>query len=134
MSNLDLLQDIGVMLGALRGPWIICGDWQCPPSELQETGWLKTIKGVIHAPDAPTCGDRVLDYFVVSECLSQAWAIVAACVVGDQTVWAPQPGATDCQGQLQDDHGKATQGTGRLWCQLALWTTATGWLPARPLQ
>ena len=29
--NLDLLQDIGARLATLRGPWIIGGDWQCPP-------------------------------------------------------------------------------------------------------
>ena len=48
-------------------------------------------QGVIYAPTAPTCGDRILDYFVVSECLSQAWAIVAACVIGDQTFGPHSP-------------------------------------------
>ena len=45
----------------------------------------KTVKGVIYAPEAPTCGDRVLDYFVVSEDFDQSWAIVATCVIGDAT-------------------------------------------------
>jgi len=71
------------MIATLRGPWILGGDWQCTPDELREAGWLKIVKGVIYAPTAPTCGDRILDYFVVSEGLSQAWAIVAACVIGD---------------------------------------------------
>ena len=48
-------------------------------------------KGVKYAPSAPTCGDRVLDYFVVSECLAQAWAIVATCVIGDQTFGPHSP-------------------------------------------
>ena len=39
----------------------------------------------------PTCGDRVIDYFVVSECPAQAWAIVAACVIGDQTFGPHSP-------------------------------------------
>ena len=81
--NLDLLEAIGARIGTLRGPWIIGGDWQCPPDDLRETGWLKTVKGTIYAPTAPTCGDRALDYFVVSEGLAQAGAIVAACTVGD---------------------------------------------------
>ena len=71
------------MLATLRAPWIIGGDWQCPPDEPRDTGWLKAVKGVIYAPEAPTCGDRVLDYFVVSEDLAQAWAIVATYVIGD---------------------------------------------------
>ena len=33
----------------------------------------------------------MIDYFVVSECLSQAWAIVAACVIGDQTFGPHSP-------------------------------------------
>ena len=82
--NLDLLQCISAMTATLRGPWILGGDWQCTPDELRSTGWLRIVKGVIYAPEAPTCGDRVIDYFVVSESLAQAWAIVAACVVGDQ--------------------------------------------------
>ena len=72
---------MGAMLATLRGPWIIGGDWQCPPDELRGTRWLKTVKRVIYAHEAPTCGDRVLDYFVVSEDLAQAVAIVAACVI-----------------------------------------------------
>ena len=73
------------MIATLSGPWIIGGDWQCTPDELRSTGWLKIVKGVIYAPTAPTCGDRILDYYVVDEGLSQAGAIVAACVIGDKT-------------------------------------------------
>ena len=81
--NLDLLQCISAMVATLRGPWIIGGDWQCTPDELRRTGWLKMVKGVIYAPEAPTFGSRVLDYFIVSEGLAQSWAIVATCVIGD---------------------------------------------------
>ena len=35
--------------------------------------------------------DRVLDYFVISEDLAQAWAIVAACVIGDATFGPHSP-------------------------------------------
>ena len=89
--NLDLLQRISAMIATLSGPWIIGGDWQCTPNELRSTGWLKIVKGVIYAPEAPTCGERVMDYFVVCEGLSQASAIVAACVIGDQTFGPHSP-------------------------------------------
>ena len=59
------------------------GDWECPSDELRNTGWLKIVKGVSYAPEAPACGDRVLDYFVISEDLAQAWAVIATCVLGD---------------------------------------------------
>ncbi len=50
--NLDLLQRISAMIATVRGPWIIGGDWQCTPEDLQKTGWLKIVKGVIYAPAA----------------------------------------------------------------------------------
>jgi hypothetical protein len=78
---LDLLQTVGALVATLRGPWIIGGDWQCTPDDLKATGWLQTVKGVIHAPAASTCGDRIIDFFVVSACFSQA--VVATCVIGD---------------------------------------------------
>ena len=53
------------------------------PDELRDTVWLKTVKGVVYALEAPTCEDRVLDYFVISEDLAQAGAVVAECVIGD---------------------------------------------------
>ena len=107
--NLDLLQNVAAVVATLKGPWIIGGDWQCPPEELRSTGWLKTVKGVIYAPKAPTCGDgdRIIDYFVVSEDLAQSWAIVAACVIGDATFGPPQTGPAYCAGGHQDDHGEA---------------------------
>lgn len=73
------------MMATLSGPCVIGGDWQCTPDELRSTGWLKIVRGVIYAPEAPTCGERVMDYFVVCEGLSQTSVIVDACVIGDQT-------------------------------------------------
>ena len=44
----------------------------------------KDCEGSHICSQSPTCGDRVLDDFVVSESLAQAWAIVAACAIWDQ--------------------------------------------------
>ena len=71
-KNLDSLQLMAGVLNAVKGPWAVGGDWNCTPEELQQTGWLKQIGGVIVAPKAPTCGDRVIDFFVVAECLHHA--------------------------------------------------------------
>ena len=53
LFNLDLLQHISAMIATLGGPWILGADWQCTPDELRRTGWLKIVKGVIDAPEAP---------------------------------------------------------------------------------
>ena len=42
------------------------------PEELLQTGWLKLVQGVTVAPNVQTCGQRVIDFFVVSEGLQQA--------------------------------------------------------------
>ena len=81
---------MAAVLGTIVGPWIIGGDWNCTPDELQKTGWLRLVKGVICAPKGPTCGDRVLDYFVVSERIHHAVKHVLN--VGDKLCTpTPQP-------------------------------------------
>ena len=71
-TNLDLLDAIGARVGALRDPWIIGGDCNCTPEDLTATGWLQKVRGVIHAPSAPTCNGKVYDFFVVERELSNA--------------------------------------------------------------
>ena len=48
--NLDTLHGIMLALKAVRGPWCVGGDWNCTPEELEATGWLKLVGGVIKAP------------------------------------------------------------------------------------
>ena len=41
--NLDLLDTMAFTISGLIGPWIIGGDWNCTPAELEATGWLKRL-------------------------------------------------------------------------------------------
>eukprot|EP00973_Karenia_brevis_P060513 8416509-Karenia_brevis.AAC.1 len=45
---------------------------QCEPQELEDTGWLQKVRGVVIAPDQGTCrpSERIIDFFVVSEDLA----------------------------------------------------------------
>ena len=61
--------------------WVIGGDFNCTPEEVKATGWLKLVGGVIVQPHGPTCNDRTIDFFVVSN--EMAHAVVGAWVVGD---------------------------------------------------
>jgi len=79
--NLDLLQSVAAVLSTLSGPWILAADFNCTPAELMATGWPKLVGGTIVAPLLPTCGERTIDFFVVSSCLDQA--VLKAVVVGD---------------------------------------------------
>ena len=71
--NQDLLHALAAFLNFLEGPWIVSADFQGTPEQLTDTGWLELVKGaVIVAPGVPTCGKRVLDYFVVCRHLAHA--------------------------------------------------------------
>ena len=68
-------------LSGLVGPWILGGDWNCTPAELEATGWLQKVGGVIHGPSVPTCNESVYDLFVVAAAISDQ---VHSChVIGD---------------------------------------------------
>ena len=79
--NLDLLESVGSTILQLKGLWCIGGDWNCTPQELRDTGWIKRINGVIHAPEAETCNGKVYDFFVVAAGLSDH--IQGAFTIGD---------------------------------------------------
>ena len=65
--NLKLLEAIAFVLSRIRGPWLLAGDWNCTPQELNDTGWLQLVGGEVVAPISATCNDRTLDYFVVAQ-------------------------------------------------------------------
>ena len=79
--NLDTLHHMAGVLNSLKGPWAVGGDWSCTPEELAQTGWLKIVKGTVVAPQVSACNSRAIDFFVVSEGLSQA--APAAYTIGD---------------------------------------------------
>ena len=45
--NLDTLHGVKLALQAVQGPWCVGGDWNCTPEELEATGWLKLVGGVV---------------------------------------------------------------------------------------
>ena len=61
------------MVGKHGGPWLIGGDFNCAPQDLQEEmrKWLKELGGEIRAPGNLTCrsatGGRTIDFFIVDQ-------------------------------------------------------------------
>ena len=80
-ANRELLERVAATLNSLGGPWILGGDFNATPEALRNTGFLDLVDGVFQAPTDPTCGPRVLDYFIVSRSLSPA--VFAVHVVAD---------------------------------------------------
>ena len=73
-SNLAILGAATAAICALRGPWILGGDWNMTPATLIASNWLSTVDGVIVAPELPTCNSSVYDFFVISKSLVHAVA------------------------------------------------------------
>ena len=68
--NLAILNAAGEAVARHGGPWIMVGDFNMTPEELQGAHeWLRKIGGKITAPREPTCrsvsGGRVIDFFVL---------------------------------------------------------------------
>ena len=61
-----ILQVISTALTKLRGPWLIGGDWNVSPEELERSGWLQSVGGFIVATTENTCNSSRYDFFVVS--------------------------------------------------------------------
>ena len=68
-ANRSKLTIIGGFVRALKGLWLLAGDWNNTPQELAQSGWLEEIGGCILTPNVPfTCyagQARMLDYCVV---------------------------------------------------------------------
>ena len=87
--NLDVLQCVAKVLSSLHGPWILAADFNCTPEALLATGWLHLTRGCIIHADAPTCGKRCYDFFVVSQGLRGA--VLGASVVDDAGFFPHSP-------------------------------------------
>jgi len=71
-ENQEILQVAAEILTAIKGPWVIGGDWNFTPKVLINSKWLDMVKGVVVAPTAPTCHSSVYDFFVVCQALAPA--------------------------------------------------------------
>ena len=49
-TNLAVLTELAAVLGAIRGPWIVGGDWNMAPELLRSSGWLGLAHGCFQAP------------------------------------------------------------------------------------
>ena len=76
--NLSILHHLSLLLRALRGPWVVAGDWNMEPEVLQAAGWPRRLGGQIFAPSLPTCGDRCYDFFLLDSRISHMAAGVQA--------------------------------------------------------
>ena len=58
--NMNILDAVATTLKTLSGRWIIGGDFNCTPEQLEATGWLRMVGGVIVATKVPTASTERL--------------------------------------------------------------------------
>ena len=69
--NRAILHRAGEIIRKHKEPWLIAGDFNCTPQDLQDEmrTWLKELGGEIRAPGNLTCrsatGGRTIDFFIV---------------------------------------------------------------------
>ena len=88
-ANQSLLHRIAGVMRNVTGPWVMGADWNCTPEELLATGWPQLVGGTVVRPAGATCGERTLDFFVISN--SIAHAVHSIYVVGDATCKTHKP-------------------------------------------
>ena len=77
-TNQAILTELAAYLGTIRGPWIVGGDWNVTPQQLQSASWDSIVKGSIKQPAGPTCNGKVYDYFVVSKSIEASVVAVTS--------------------------------------------------------
>ena len=91
-ANLELLEEVGEHLVALKRPFVIGGDWQMTVDELESTGWVQRVGGMIvrpHKDFPPSCSSgsgRMIDYFVIAAGLAH---MVEDCYVVEEATTVP---------------------------------------------
>ncbi|CAE7539966.1 unnamed protein product [Symbiodinium natans] len=82
--NPEILRRLAALLSQTSTPWLVLGDWNCPPDELLRLGYPTMVKGRLAVPTSPTINTGgTLDYALASANLAPAitltpcWDVVA---------------------------------------------------------
>ena len=67
-----LLLELSRLVKAVRGPWVVMGDWNLTPDALEAVGWAEEVEGKIVCPLVPTCKGSVIDFIVIDRRLMHA--------------------------------------------------------------
>eukprot|EP00974_Lingulodinium_polyedra_P051292 4933104-Lingulodinium_polyedra.AAC.1 len=73
-TNWRILAGLFERLSGLGMPFIVAGDFNNLPKEVEDTGLLSSVKAFIVEPGRKTCragNGRCIDFFILSECLRQ---------------------------------------------------------------
>ena len=89
--NAEVLARVRLVIALLNLPFLLIGDMQNPPQDLEDIGWPKSLKAQIVVPSNVdyTCtmgSKRVNDYVVISDALRP---LVESCVATRVVPWKP---------------------------------------------
>jgi len=87
-ENMAILWELSAWIRACTTPVILCGDFNMDPKTLWATGWPSAMGLTLFFPDAPTCGEACLDFFVISVALAKYVLGVRTLDLGTRPHWA----------------------------------------------
>ena len=73
-ENIALMAEVAAIISTITGPWILCGDCNMTPQQIESTGWLNIIGAYIVAPGRPKCHSSTYDFFIIPISLRHAIA------------------------------------------------------------
>jgi hypothetical protein len=85
--NQELLAEVSYWLRLVNCLVIIGGDWNMVPEQLWGTGWPAAHGLTLLFSEAPTCGERILDFFAVSCCLGELALGIEPIQLGTKPHW-----------------------------------------------
>ncbi len=73
-TNKAILEELAVVIGGLKGPWVVGGDWNLTPDILMASNWPAMVGGRVRATTLATCHSSVYDFFVIDKSIDFAVA------------------------------------------------------------
>ena len=97
-TNAEVLASLVAFVRTLPEPWIILGDWNLDPTEVQDSTLIQVMRGRMLATGEATCNHGAeLDFGVVSRSLE----VLADLSVTWAVPWKPHAASPPSQGQCQ---------------------------------
>ena len=90
--NVGRLWSLRTLVATVGLPWVAFGDWNAPPEELAQHGWLEALQASVVTPEGLTAicnSGRLLDYVLVAR---NALGIVSGVTEAPDTPWKAHRG------------------------------------------
>ena len=68
----ELMADLARVTAGGAKPFVAGADWNCTPQQMEDSGWLSSLKAAAVVTGSVTGSTREIDFYIVSMCLLSA--------------------------------------------------------------